>query len=33
MTIFEKAEAEKNNPYARRAAQEFSELGKAMLRK
>ena len=33
MTVFEKAEAEKNNPYARRAAQEFSELGKAMLRK
>jgi chromosome partitioning protein len=32
MTIFEKAEEEKNNPYARRAAQEFSTLGKAILR-
>ncbi|MCG2785372.1 MAG: ParA family protein [Anaerolineae bacterium] len=32
MTIFEKAEAEKTNSYVRRAAQEYSALGKAILK-
>jgi chromosome partitioning protein len=32
MTIFEKATAEQNNAYVRRAALEFSNLGKAILR-
>ena len=31
-TIFEKAEAEKTNSYVRRAAQEYSALGKAILK-
>jgi hypothetical protein len=32
MTIFEKAEAEKSNKYALRAAQEFSNLAKRILK-
>jgi hypothetical protein len=32
MTIFEKAEAEKTNTYVRRAAQEYSALGKTILK-
>ena len=32
MTIFEKAEAEKNNKYALRAAQEFSDLARRLLK-